>query len=245
MFCTRCGRQIPDNAKFCTGCGASREGIRGTQPGRQASPAGFDGDSARGAAHGRRSRSRYLIFAAIAVVIVAGGATGGYFLARGHSSATSDAGSTTTVEGGLALTDGTSATAFDTTTMVLVTTTTAGPTTTATEATTTTTEATTTTAPPAGVSDDWPAGFDGWTVIIQSLPVGDPGSRSAAYDLAASMRSKGIDAGVLYSTSYSSLNPGYWAVFSGAFGSRSEALSHQTAVRSLGYGEAYARSITR
>lgn len=40
MFCTKCGKQMPDNAKFCTGCGSRMDAAEpgGVQPGQSSNP---------------------------------------------------------------------------------------------------------------------------------------------------------------------------------------------------------------
>lgn len=93
-------------------------------------------------------------------------------------------------------------------------------------------------------ADDWPE-FDGWTVIIESLDVADPASESTARTHAAEMVAGGIEAGVLYSTGYRSLNPGYWAVFSGLFDTEAQARSHMDWLINNGYPYAYFRQVTR
>jgi len=91
--------------------------------------------------------------------------------------------------------------------------------------------------------DDWPE-RDGWTVIIASLPVEDQGSKAAAKELKQKLLDQGIEAGVLLSSSYSSLNPGYWAVFSGVFDTESQAMEHRNSLKSA-YRDAYARWVKR
>jgi hypothetical protein len=99
----------------------------------------------------------------------------------------------------------------------------------------------TTSVPDGG--DDWPE-REGWTVIIESLPVEDHGSRVAAEKLKQRLVDQGIEAGVLLSSSYRSLNPGYWAVFSGVFDTESQAIEHRNSLTSA-YRDAYARWVKR
>lgn len=76
---------------------------------------------------------------------------------------------------------------------------------------------------PAGVAD-WPSGTDGWTVVLASYP--QTGGRKPADTRAKQARAKGLpQVGVLDSSSYASLHPGYWVVFSGIYGSEAEATS--------------------
>lgn len=75
-----------------------------------------------------------------------------------------------------------------------------------------------------GGSADWPSGTDGWTIVLASYPQ-TKGRRPA--DLRAKQaRAKRLpQVGVLDSSSYASLHPGYWVVFSGIYTSEAEATS--------------------
>ncbi len=92
------------------------------------------------------------------------------------------------------------------------------------------------TAPPLSTGD-WPSG-SGYTAILASV-----GSRSEAESKAALATSKGLDAGLLYSSDYSSLRPGYWVVFSGTFQSQTEASQRASRAQDLGYSDAYPRFV--
>jgi hypothetical protein len=82
---------------------------------------------------------------------------------------------------------------------------------------------------PSGLAD-WPTGADGWTIALASLP--QTRGRAAAVTRARSARSKGLtQVGVLDSSRYASLHPGYWIVFSGVYASEAEATSELEAVR--------------
>jgi hypothetical protein len=71
---------------------------------------------------------------------------------------------------------------------------------------------------------DWPAGDDGWTVVLASLPQTE--GRRAASGRAVAARRAGLTAvGILDSSQYASLHPGYWVVFTGVYGSEAEATS--------------------
>jgi len=75
----------------------------------------------------------------------------------------------------------------------------------------------------AGVAD-WPSGEDGWTIVLASLPQ-TRGSKPAIAR-ARQARARGLQAvGVLDSSRYASLRPGYWIVFSGVYASEAEATS--------------------
>jgi hypothetical protein len=71
---------------------------------------------------------------------------------------------------------------------------------------------------------DWPAGQGRWTNVIVSLPKVD--GRDAALAQAEHARRRGLrQVGVLDSSRYASLHPGYWVVFSGVYASEPEATS--------------------
>jgi hypothetical protein len=70
----------------------------------------------------------------------------------------------------------------------------------------------------------WPAGRSGWTNILVSIPKVD--GRDAAVARAEQARRRGLrDVGVLDSSRYPSLHPGYWMVFAGVYVSEPEAAS--------------------
>ena len=103
----------------------------------------------------------------------------------------------------------------------------------------------TTTAPGPGDLTAWPAGQSGYTVVLESIPAGG-GGRLLALERARSASQGGLpQVGVLDSSRYSSLHPGYYVVFSGIYSSRGSANSAQSAANSKGFGAAYVRQITR
>jgi hypothetical protein len=76
---------------------------------------------------------------------------------------------------------------------------------------------------PAGIVE-WPAGEDGWTIVLASLP--QTGGKRVAVARSRQARSKGLSpVGVLDSSLYASLHPGYWIVFTGVYSSEAEATS--------------------
>ena len=76
---------------------------------------------------------------------------------------------------------------------------------------------------PAGIVA-WPASEDGWTIALASVP--QTTGRRVAIARAGQARRRGIDAvGILDSSQYASLHPGYWVVFAGIYGSEAEATS--------------------
>lgn len=77
---------------------------------------------------------------------------------------------------------------------------------------------------------DWPSGTDGWTIVLASYP--QTGGRRAADLRAKQARARRLpQVGVLDSSSYASLHPGYWVVFSGIYTSEAEATSALEAAR--------------
>jgi hypothetical protein len=71
---------------------------------------------------------------------------------------------------------------------------------------------------------DWPAGQEGWTLTLASLP--QTGGKKAALEQARRARRHGLRSiGVLDSSRYASLHPGYWVVFTGVYTTEAEATS--------------------
>jgi hypothetical protein len=102
----------------------------------------------------------------------------------------------------------------------------------------------TTTAPAPGALIGWPAGRSGWTVVLESIPT--RAGRSLAAARARDASREGLpEVGVLESSRYSSLHPGYYVVFSGIYASRPEAERARGAAAARGFGTAYTRQITR
>jgi hypothetical protein len=94
-------------------------------------------------------------------------------------------------------------------------------------------------APPAGPQlGDWPGG-SAYTAILAS-----DASRLQARAEQAEASGRGLDAGVLFSTDFSSLRPGYWVVFSGSFASQEAAASRAARAHELGYSDAYPRFVS-
>ena len=72
--------------------------------------------------------------------------------------------------------------------------------------------------------EQWPSGTAAWTNILISVPKVE--GRDAAVARAEQARQKGLRrVGVLDSSRYASLHPGYWMVFSGVYPSEPEAAS--------------------
>jgi hypothetical protein len=117
------------------------------------------------------------------------------------------------------------------------------------------TTAPTTTAPPpppsppppaangSGAIIDWPQGRSGYTIILRSVPAGR--GRGAAETEARKAIDDGLDeVGVLSSSNFSSLNTGYWVVFTGVYDTEAGARADLPTVRQNGYPIAYIREIT-
>jgi hypothetical protein len=90
----------------------------------------------------------------------------------------------------------------------------------------------------------WPVTRDGWTIVLVSYPV----ARGRTAPLQTARRAAGLglpEVGVLHSSDFSSLHPGYAIVFSGIYSSRSDAEAALTSARATGFGTAYTREISR
>jgi hypothetical protein len=99
-------------------------------------------------------------------------------------------------------------------------------------------------APPKGRAgkETWPAGVTGWTVVLVSYPKAT--GRPAAQQTAAQAAKKHLpQVGVLDSSLYASLQPGYFVVFSGIYPSQAEGDAAVATARSSGFGAAYSRQI--
>ena len=107
-----------------------------------------------------------------------------------------------------------------------------------------TTTAPTTTAParpanPAAVT--WPRERRGWTIVLLSLP--QTNGRDAAAAQAKKARDGGLRrVGVLDSSRFASLHPGYYVVFQGVYGDEAEASSSLQRARRV-FPSAYQREI--
>ena len=90
----------------------------------------------------------------------------------------------------------------------------------------------------------WPANENGWTVVLSSYPA--PGGRPTALAAAEQAAKAGLpQVGVLSSSDYASLTPGYDVVFTGVYGSQAQADSALAATRGAGYPGAYTREVAR
>ncbi|HEX3807158.1 MAG TPA: zinc ribbon domain-containing protein [Gaiellaceae bacterium] len=111
----------------------------------------------------------------------------------------------------------------------------------------TTTAAPTTTAaapPPTNGRLSWPASENGWTIVLVSYP--KTTGHDAAVQTAAKAAKAGLtQVGVLDSSLYASLQPGYYVVFTGIYGSKSDADAAVATARQAGFGGAYSRQVAR
>jgi hypothetical protein len=111
-------------------------------------------------------------------------------------------------------------------------------------ATTRTTRATTTQR--SGSSNrliEWPKARNAWTLVLVSLPTS--AGREQAVARARQALGAGLrQVGVLDSSRYSSLHPGYYVIFSGIYPSLGEAQDAASKAAGAGYGNAYARRVT-
>src|SRR5205823_4691922 len=70
--------------------------------------------------------------------------------------------------------------------------------------------------PPPNRPLSWPAARSGWTIVLDSLPA-PPGRAQAYAEARRAIRSGLKKVGVLDSSQYSSLHPGYLVVFTGIY----------------------------
>jgi hypothetical protein len=99
--------------------------------------------------------------------------------------------------------------------------------------------------PPKAVRNgrlSWPANRNGWTIVLVSYP--KTTGRTAAFQTAASAAKSGLtQVGVLDSSRYASLQPGYYVVFTGIYGSQADADAAVSTARQAGFGGAYSRQV--
>lgn len=104
------------------------------------------------------------------------------------------------------------------------------------------TTATTTTTPASGTVT-WPAGKDGFTVVLRSVPTSE--GRGEADSAARTARNNGLpQVGVLNSSDFSSLRPGFFVTFSGIYDTEAQAVAALPTARSKGFPVAYPREVS-
>lgn len=97
--------------------------------------------------------------------------------------------------------------------------------------------------PPAKTLVSWPPGKRGWTIVLDSVP--KVNGRAAALAEARQALHVGMkQVGVLDSSRFSSLHPGYYVVFSGIYGTEAEAQSHIIDAHRHNYRQPYPRPIS-
>jgi len=110
----------------------------------------------------------------------------------------------------------------------------------------TTTPTTTSNKPPKSSVDSagliaWP-GDPKYTIVLASIPISS--GKNGARQKALEALNAGLgDVGVLKSSDYSSLHPGYYVVFSGVFDDQSAALRRRPAARKAGFDSAFVKRV--
>ncbi len=214
--CPRCGTAAEAGQEYCLECGG--------RLGREPAPGG-----ASTAVTDRSEWSGAWILPALLGLVIAILGTGAAIVISGDGEEPSAI--PTATGGSLTVTGGTP------------TLTAPEPTTAATTAAATTSPATPT-APPPPVNPaaiTWPRDRRGWTIVLLSLPQSN--GRDAAGAQAKKARDGGLRrVGVLDSSRYASLHPGYYVVFHGVFDSEAEASSALQRARAV-FPTAYQREI--
>ena len=85
---------------------------------------------------------------------------------------------------------------------------------------------------------DWPGG-SGYSAMLGAFS-SEAGARLRQEEVSE----RGLEAGVLSSSEFASLRPGYWIVFSGDFGSEGEAAARAKEARGVGVSDAYPRFVS-
>lgn len=85
---------------------------------------------------------------------------------------------------------------------------------------------------------DWPGG-SGYSAMLGAFS-----SEENARTFGREATELGLDAGVLYSSNFDSLRPGYWVVFSGTFINHEEAAARAARAHELGYSDSYPRFVS-
>jgi len=89
----------------------------------------------------------------------------------------------------------------------------------------------------------WPATKSGWTIVLDSVPAAN-GRTGAVAEAKQAARLGMTEVGVLDSSRFSSLHPGYFVVFAGIYDTEAEAQSHVIEAHRHGYRGPYPRPIT-
>ena len=97
--------------------------------------------------------------------------------------------------------------------------------------------------PPRQTLATWPAGKNGWTIVLDSVPTTN-GRIGAVAEAKQALHLGMKQVGVLDSAGFSSLHPGYFVVFAGIYDSQAEAQSHIIEAHRHSYRGPYPRRIT-
>ena len=97
--------------------------------------------------------------------------------------------------------------------------------------------------PPKATLAVWPVGKSGWTIVLDSVPATN-GRTGAAAEAKQAARLGMKDVGVIDSSQFSSLHPGYFVVFAGIYDTEAEAQSDVIDAHRHGYRNPYPRRIT-
>jgi hypothetical protein len=97
--------------------------------------------------------------------------------------------------------------------------------------------------PPSAGLTVWPSAGTAYTNVLESLPL--TAGRPAAEGKARAAKAAGLpQAGILVSSTFPSLHPGYYVVFSGIYRSPAEAAGALDAAHSHGFPNAYVARVT-
>lgn len=218
--CPRCGGAVQPGQEYCLSCGARLDVHRQGAVDRAAETVA--------ARHPRVGA--WLLPAVLGLLIAVGGAAAAIALSGNGNG---EAPIPVATGGSLTVTESTS------------TLTAPEPTTTATTAPPETAPPPATTSPPPPPTNPatitWPRDRRGWTIVLLSLPQAN--GQAAAAAKAKEARAGGLrQVGVLDSSRYASLHPGYYVVFTGVFDDEPEASSALQRARTV-FPSAYPRQI--
>lgn len=88
----------------------------------------------------------------------------------------------------------------------------------------------------------WPAHRNGWTIVLVSYPK-TTGATAAHATVARAQRAGLHQVGILDSSLYASLQPGYLVVFTGIYGSQGAASASLATAHGAGFAGAYVRQV--
>jgi hypothetical protein len=88
----------------------------------------------------------------------------------------------------------------------------------------------------------WPAGKNGYSIFLKSVPTSE--GRAKAEAAAQRARNNGLpQVGILNSSDFSSLRPGYWVTFTGIYDTQQQANAALPNARARGFPTAYTRPV--